>query len=49
VGYHVYLQHGTSKFGLSVDQLRQIWQPLSYIAINCWSTTSNPFTHRQRR
>jgi len=22
--------------GLSLDQLQQIWQPLSYIALNCW-------------
>jgi len=21
---------------LSLDQLQQIWQPLSYIALNCW-------------
>jgi len=22
--------------GLSLDQLQQIWQPLSYTALNCW-------------
>jgi len=27
---------GTLKTGLSLDQLQQIWQPLSYIALNCW-------------
>jgi len=27
---------GSSKYGLNLDQLQQIWQPLSYIAINCW-------------
>jgi len=32
---------GNLKPGLSLDQLQQIWQPLSYIAINCWSTTLN--------
>jgi len=24
------------KPGLSLDQLQQIWQPLSYIAVNHW-------------
>jgi len=24
------------KPSLSLDQLQQIWQPLSYIALNCW-------------
>jgi len=27
---------GKLKHGLCLDQLQQIWQPLSYIAINCW-------------
>jgi len=27
---------GTLKPGLSLDQLQQIWQPMSYIAINWW-------------
>jgi len=26
---------GILKPGLNLDQLQQIWQPLSYIAINC--------------
>jgi len=36
---------GTLKPGLSLDRLQQIWQPLSYIALNCWYTTLNPITH----
>jgi len=28
---------------LSLDQLQQIWQLLSYITINCWKTTLNRF------
>jgi len=27
---------GTLKPVLSLDHLQQIWQPLLYIAINCW-------------
>jgi len=27
---------GTLKPGSSLDHLQQIWQPLSYIALNCW-------------
>jgi len=36
---------GKLKPGLSLDQLQQIWQSLSYIALNCWQTTLNLITH----
>jgi len=46
VGYRVYLRHDTSvwwhiKPGLCLDQLQQLWRPLSYIhvAIICWQTS----------
>jgi len=36
---------GNLKTGFSLDQLQQIWQQLSYIAVNRWWTTLNLFTH----
>jgi len=35
----------TVKPSLSLDQLQQIWQPLSYIALKCWQMMLNPITH----
>jgi len=34
----------TLKPGLRLNQSQQIWQPLSYIAINCWQMTLNSLT-----
>jgi len=33
---------------LNLDQLQQIWQPLSYIAINHLETTLNPLTYHSK-